>query len=251
MAENSSLPLRSPYLNTAGTFGFYPSRQLAILDGLGAFITNPISSRRRPVATDHTLIEFPGGVLIHTGQPNPGFPTCVKKYAIQWKRAHLPIWVHLFVENGRDLKHMLQSLEECEGVAAIEIDLSFSEDIHIWREILLSSSCKLMVVADVPLAGVNEPQLSILKEANVSAISMAPLRGSLPDASGRLVSGRLYGPGVFPHTLKMLEKLSLTGLPVIAAGGIFTKQQADTCLQAGATAVKFDLALWKGNPLVD
>ncbi len=251
MAETSSLLLRSPYLNTAGFFGFYPTRQLPILEGLGAFITNPISPRRRSVAADRALIEFPGGVLIHTGLPNPGFPACVNKYSIQWKRAHLPIWVHLLVENGNDLKHMLQSLEVCEGITAIEVDLSFSDDIRIWRDILLASSSKLMVIVDVTLAGINDEQIKILKDANVSAISIAPLRGSLPDESGRLVSGRLFGPGFFSQTLKVLQKLTLTGLPVIASGGIFTKQQADICLQAGAAAVKFDLALWKSNPLSD
>lgn len=251
MAEISSLLLRSPYLNTAGFFGFCPTRQHPALDGLGAFITNPISPRRRSVAADRTLMEFAGGVLIHTGLPNPGFPACVKKYSSQWKRSPLPIWVHLLVENGNDLKHMLQSLEECEGVTAIELDLSFSDDIHTWHDIILASSSKLMVIVDVPLAGVNDEQIKILKEANVSAISIAPLRGSLPDESGRLVSGRLFGPGFFSQTLKTLQKLTLTGFPVIASGGIFTKPQADICLQAGAAAVKFDLALWKCNPLSD
>ncbi len=229
--------------------GWEPARQAKDLKGMGAFITNPISLRRRTIASERALVEFPGGILVHTGLPNPGFQGCIKKYAQAWKRSKLPIWVHILINDPHETLQMVQTLEECEGVAAVELEVSQIEESGAMREILLASSGKLPVVVEISPRGLDVQMIETCKEANICALSMATQRGTLPDASGRLVNGRLYGPALFPQTLKALGALVLTGIPIIAAGGIFTRQQADTCLQVGAAAVKFDLALWKSNPL--
>jgi dihydroorotate dehydrogenase len=244
----ASLQLKRPYLNSSGMLGFSPRKQLPCLSGMGAFITNPISFHRRSVARDRTLLQFPGGVLIHTGMPNPGFATCIKKYSPLWKRSPLPVWVHLEGGDAAEMQHMSQVLEECEGVTALEVDLARVKDAHAWRDVLNACSSKLLLAVQVGSASMEDEKIALLKERDVCAISLAPARGTMPDPNGQLVSGRLYGAAFFPQTLKAIQQLVLSGIPVIAAGGIFDLAQADLCLQAGAVAVKFDLALWKGDP---
>src|SRR5690606_4982969 len=88
-----------PLINSAGTLGFAPDMRslesLSYLDKLGAFVTNPISLRPRLPTSSPVAIEFSGGVLLHTGLPNPGFSHVIKKYSAKWKRSELPIIVHI------------------------------------------------------------------------------------------------------------------------------------------------------------
>src|SRR5690606_14981499 len=64
----------------------------------------------------------------------------------------------------------------------------------------------------------------------------APPRGTARDPlTGRLVSGRLYGPMVKPIVLRMVGQLvRQVNIPVIGAGGIHTPQDARDYLEAGA-----------------
>ena len=83
-----------------------------------------------------------------------------------------------------------------------------------------------------------------LAESPVSAISLAPPRGALRDAEGRLVRGRLFGPAVFPLALAGVQEAVESGVPVIAAGGVYEPEQVEAFLEAGAIAVRLDAVLW-------
>jgi dihydroorotate dehydrogenase (NAD+) catalytic subunit len=71
------------------------------------------------------------------------------------------------------------------------------------------------------------------------------VRGSLPVADRKLVSGRLYGPAIFPLALSATALLAEQGIQVIAAGGVSTQEQGQAMLDAGAMAVQIDVGLWK------
>jgi hypothetical protein len=79
----------------------------------------------------------------------------------------------------------------------------------------------------------------------VAAVSLEAPRGALPDAAGRLVNGRLYGPALFPQTLAVARSLVKLGIPVIAGPGIFSAAQAELLLANGVLAVQLDAVLWK------
>jgi len=84
-----------------------------------------------------------------------------------------------------------------------------------------------------------------LADFDLAAISLGPPRGALPGLDGALVHGRLYGPAVFPNALAVVEDLVAVGLPVIAAGGIQSTEDAESMLAAGAIAVQLDILLWR------
>ncbi|HEY3344724.1 MAG TPA: hypothetical protein VGJ97_07340, partial [Anaerolineaceae bacterium] len=93
------LPLRSPILNAAGTLGFAPNPRGSVdLACLGAFVTNPISLKPRHPAAARCLLPFPGGFLLHSGFPNPGFRKAVDQYAGRWAKSPLPVIVHLMAD---------------------------------------------------------------------------------------------------------------------------------------------------------
>jgi dihydroorotate dehydrogenase len=66
-------------------------------------------------------------------------------------------------------------------------------------------------------------------------------------AKGELITGRLYGPSLFPHTLETVFSAAKLGLPIIGAGGVWSKENADAMLSAGALAIQVDVALWGFN----
>ena len=61
-----------------------------------------------------------------------------------------------------------------------------------------------------------------------------------------VITGRLFGPSLFPQTLETVYSAAKIDLPIIGSGGIYSKENADVMLSVGALAVQVDAALW--NP---
>jgi dihydroorotate dehydrogenase (NAD+) catalytic subunit len=87
----------------------------------------------------------------------------------------------------------------------------------------------------------------VVLDTGAAAISLGAPRGTLPGAAGKLIKGRLFGPAVFPLALEMIQRLLRLGSPVIGGGGVYTPQQAEAMLRAGAAAVQLDAVLWRGG----
>ena len=233
-----------PIMNAAGSLGFAPDPRLGIpLDFFGAFVTNPLSLRPRQPAAQPEIIEYPGGFLLHTGLPNPGFNRAVDKYASRWDKSALPVIVHLMADRPEETQRMVRLLESHENVMAAELGFAplLADDI-----LLLTLE---MCVGEIPLifSLPVEQVLSLgprLAQAGAQAISISPPRGAW--ISDHLTTGRLYGPSLFPRTLETVYSASKIGLPVIGAGGVWSRENAEAVLSVGALAVQVDAALW--NP---
>ena len=242
------LVLEKPFLNAPGSLGFAPDpHSMPFLDQLGAFITNPISHRPRHPANTRTCLPFPGGFLLHTGWPNPGIRRAMAQYRRAWAAADLPVIVHLLGESPGLIAAMVHQLESLENLLAVAVSLPPDCGPSGLADFLDAASGELPVVIslgpeDLPLL------LDTLIAQQPAAVMVQPPRGTLPDAAGRPVSGRLYGPALFPLTLATLQRLADTGLRLITCGGVFTQAAAQALLDAGAYAVGLDAALWGVNP---
>ncbi|HLF73940.1 MAG TPA: hypothetical protein VI524_06320 [Anaerolineales bacterium] len=243
-----------PLMNAAGSLGFAPDfRSRGDLGGLfGAFVTNPFSLRPRLPAGNPEAIEYPGGFLLHTGLPNPGLSAGIRKYAARWDKSELPIIVHLMADRPEETQNMVRMLEAQENVIAAELGFAplLADDI-----LLLTLE---MCLGEVPLifSLPVEQVLSLgprLVQAGAQAISIAAPRGALSPTAGtplsargrgELITGRLYGPSLFPRSLETVHSAARLGLPVIGAGGVWNRENAEAMLSAGALAVQVDAALW-------
>jgi dihydroorotate dehydrogenase (NAD+) catalytic subunit len=236
-----------PYLNVAGTLGFAPDfrslQDFGSLDMFGAFVTNPFSLRPRLPTAQPAVIEYPGGFLLHTGLPNPGLRTGIKKYASRWNNSDLPVIVHLMADRPEETRSMVRMLEEIENVMAVELGfapLLANDIIQLTLEMCLG---ELPLVFSLPVAQV----LSLgprLIQGGAQAIGLSTPRGAL--FADHLITGRLYGPSLFPQSFETVYSAVRIGLPIIGSGGVWTKENADAMLSAGALAVQVDAALW--NP---
>jgi dihydroorotate dehydrogenase (NAD+) catalytic subunit len=240
-----------PLMNAAGILGFAPDmRDPVPWADLGAFVTNPLSLHSRLPAAQPALIEYPGGLLLHTGLPNPGLNAVVKRYASQWARSDIPVVVHLMADRPEETVRMVRALESVENVAAVE--LGFAPQLAGDIVVLAVEMC----VGELPLV-VNLPAEQVLNlgprvmDAGAAVISMSATRGAYPFSTGEgaggkeFVTGRLYGPSLFPKSLEILYSAVKLGLPIIGAGGIHGKENANAMLAAGALAVQLDVVLWR------
>jgi dihydroorotate dehydrogenase (NAD+) catalytic subunit len=234
-----------PILNAAGTLGSAPDGRAPVAwKDIGAFITNPVSLRPRLPTSRPAVLEFPGGLLLHTGLPNPGLSAILDKHAARWKSADLPIIPHVMADRPEETGRMIRMLEGIENVMAVELGFApmLADDI-----LYLSVE---MCQGEVPLI-VSLPAEQVLRagarclDKGAAAISLAPPRGALQAGSGRgLVEGRLYGPSLFPQSLELVHTAAKLGLPIIGAGGVLQREQIEAMLEAGALAVQLDLSLW-------
>jgi dihydroorotate dehydrogenase (NAD+) catalytic subunit len=239
-----------PLMNAAGSLGFAPDTRAGIpFDSFGAFVTNPFSLRARKPAAQPEVIEYPGGFLLHSGLPNPGFSAGIKRYAARWDKSDLPVIVHLMADRPEETRRMVQMLEVHENVMAAELGfapLLANDIILLTLEMCLG---ELPLIFSLPV----EQVLSLgprLIQGGAQAISIAAPRGAMPENKGKgsgdrgVTTGRLYGPSLFPRALETVYSAAKLGLPIIGAGGVWTQENAEAMLSAGALAVQVDAALW-------
>lgn len=239
-------------MNAAGSLGFAPPPPDALnLARLGAFITNPVSLAPRTPAQSTRYLPYPGGFLLHTGHPNPGLSTVIRQNASRWARSPRPVIVHLLCQDVDELAFMVQRLEGLAGVAGVELGLPPGADAPLACALAQAASGELPVIVRLPFENAAELADALADVLPMTTLSLSPPRGALVTPSGALVHGRLSGPAVFPLALEKLQAVARSGLPVIAAGGVYRPEQVEAMHQAGALAVQLDAVLWRGGWPVD
>jgi hypothetical protein len=245
--RKQDLTLDKPWVNAAGVLGFAPDpNKMPFLDQMGAFITHPISRRPRQPAKDRCCLPYQGGFLLHTGLPNPGISRAIQRNRHRWAGASLPVIAHLLVETPETLAEMIQKLEGLENVVAVELGLPpdcTPEGLAAFVE---------AAVGELPtILSLNPDQIPVLLPAlnalHPAAVHLTQPRGTLPGLDSALVTGRLYGPAVFPQVLHAARALVAGDLQVIADGGGHTPWQAEALLGVGVAAVGLAEALWGIN----
>lgn len=242
------LGLRKPLMNAAGILGFAPdSDQRVDYSCLGAFITHPLSLLPRKPAQTARCVPFPGGFLLHMGLPNPGLKAVIRRYRDIWERSSLPIWIHLLGTDPADIEQMVLSLEEIPGVAGFELGLPADLDVRMVGSLVQAAQGELPLMVRIPLERVVDLAGVIIRQFPQVVLSLGPARGKLPGRGAGLQTGRLYGPSVFPQALMALERALLFDVPVVAAGGVYSSEQARLMLEAGAEAVQLDTVIWRNG----
>ncbi len=238
-------------MNAAGSLGFAPDWHGPVdLARFGAFVTNPISLRPHTPARGTRFQTFPGGFLMHTGYPNSGFKTVIRRQAARWMRSPLPVIVHLLAKSVSEVSRMVQRLETLEGVMAVELGLPPGMSPGAMSVFARAAVGELPVVVRLPLEramGLDGTLAAALADSGIAAVSLGPSRGALPGPN--IVHGRLYGPAMYPLALEAVSAVAETGIPVIGAGGVYHTRQVDAMLAAGAFAVQLDTCLWRGRGL--
>jgi dihydroorotate dehydrogenase (NAD+) catalytic subunit len=158
----------------------------------------------------------------------------------------------LLADRVDELSQMVQLLEGREGVAGLEVGLAADTDLFEAQAIARAAMGELPVIVRLPLERSLELAEAVV-EAGAAAVSLGPPRGALLNPEGEIVTGRLFGPAIFPLALQAVESLARLGVTVIGSGGVYSAQDVDAMLASGAAAVQLDTVLWRGwqNPTPD
>ncbi len=221
--RKQDLSLSKPFVNSPGSLGFAPDpHAMPFLEHLGAFITHPISRYPRQPARNRACLPFEGGFLLHTGLRNPGISRGISLNKRRWAGAPLPIIIHLLVETPETLAEMIRKIEGLENVLAVELGLPPNCDSYAFEAFAEAASGELPAI--VCLTPEQIPSLlETLKAAQLVAVHLTAPRGMLPGMDNEGITGRLYGPAIFPIMLKAAQTLVQADLTVISDGGIYAR----------------------------
>jgi dihydroorotate dehydrogenase (NAD+) catalytic subunit len=245
-----TLFIDSPVMPAAGTTGFaFEYDGLLKTEKLGAIVTNPVTYEPWSPASGTRVVPMDAGALVHTGLPNPGLSRVIKEYQHVWGSLPVPTIVHLVGTLPEQVEKAVQRLNQVDSVAAVELGLDDDigyNDAHQMVKAATYQAEKPVLVRLPAYEAYHIAQACIEADADALVVA-APPRGTARDTrTGKLVSGRVYGPPVKPMILRMVGVLArrIKDVPIIGAGGIHSLQDARDYLEAGAVAVQIDSATW-------
>ncbi len=245
----STLTVETPVMNATGILGFGDQyRDLIDLSKLGAFVTNPITYAPWSPATGTRAIPMDSGMLLHTGLPNPGAKKIIAHNREVWAKLGVPVIAHIVAHSPEDMASCVRIVDREEAISAIEIGLA--DDISPaeveWFLHAALQRTEKPVLARLAFNSTSEHAKAAIDAGASALVAYAPPRGTARDRRGVLTAGRLYGPMIKPLVLRMVGQLvrALPHLPIIACGGIHSPQDARDFIEAGATAVQVDSAVW-------
>lgn len=226
------LPAQSP----SGWFGESPR--------MGAWITPATSLAPRTPARGPRVVSYPGGVLLHTGHPNPGLSVRLSRDRPIWRAIGRPIIVHLIVGDAREMARIAARLESIDEVGAVELNMGETADSDIPGWLGAAATAQIPIIAQFPI-GTPTARVRLAADAGAAAISAGPPRGVLPGPNGEAVAGRLYGPSLLPLGLRTVEAWTEgISVPVLGGGGVTTPRAVQAMFRAGAAGVILDTILW-------
>ncbi|HYP13353.1 MAG TPA: dihydroorotate dehydrogenase, partial [Bryobacteraceae bacterium] len=232
------------------------------LESLGAFVVKGIS--REPIAGNPAprIYEAEGGMINSIGLQNIGVEAFVREKVPLLRRFRTPYFVNVFGYSPEDYAEVMRRLEDTEGPAAYELNVScpntkhggmfFSSDCGLLSDLvsaLRPLSRRPIIVKLSPNVARIEPVARAAEEAGADAISLINTLVSLPVDARRRRSrigagfGGLSGPAIKPLALRLVyEAAKAVRIPVVGLGGIASGEDAAEFLVAGATAVEVGTA---------
>ncbi|MHB8755450.1 MAG: dihydroorotate dehydrogenase [Candidatus Acidiferrales bacterium] len=257
-----SLLLSNPVIAASGTFGYgVEFAHLVDLNSLGGIVVKGLSAQPLAGAPGPRLCETTGGMINAVGLQNIGVRAFVAEKLPELRKYRTAVIANVFGHTLAEYVEVIRVLEDAEGVAAYELNISCPNVDHGGAEFGLEPSLTTEVVAAARQAAKRPLWVKLAPNADVKAIAVAAeaagadaltVANTYPAMSidsrsggsrlGRLMGG-LSGPAIKPMTLRLVYEVSrAVNVPIIGLGGIETAQDAAEYLMVGATAIQVGTA---------
>jgi dihydroorotate dehydrogenase (NAD+) catalytic subunit len=258
-----ALRLANPVIAASGTFGYgVEFAHLVDLNKLGGIVVKGLSLEPMAGAPAPRLCEVPGGMLNAIGLQNIGVRAFVAEKLPALRAYGAPIIANVFGESLDDYVGVLRVLEEADGVAAYELNVScpnvssggmeFGADAGLVAQLVHAARRVAHRPLWVKLSPLVTDIAAIARAAEATGADALTVANTYPAMAvdsrtrrsrlGRL-SGGLSGPAIKPITLRQVYQASrAVQIPVIGLGGIELPEDVLEYMVVGATAVQVGTA---------
>jgi dihydroorotate dehydrogenase (NAD+) catalytic subunit len=262
--EVAGIPLKNPVIAASGTFGYgIEFEDVVHLSKLGGMVVKGLSREPMIGNPPPRLWETAAGMLNAIGLQNIGAQAFLEEKLPKLRQIkNVVVIANVFGYTREDYEHTIQILNEGEGIAAYELNVScpntahggmqFGSDPRSLDEVVTTAKR----VANRPLIVKLSPNVTsiaqmayVAQEAGADALSLVNTFVAMAiDPETRKprianVTAGLSGPAIKPIALRMVyDAAHAVKIPVIGMGGISTAADVVEFMLAGATAVEIGTA---------
>jgi dihydroorotate dehydrogenase (NAD+) catalytic subunit len=260
----AGIALKNPVIAASGTFGYgVEFEDVVHLQRLGGFVVKGLS--REPLIGNPPprLYETAAGMLNAIGLQNIGARAFVDDKLPKLRAIKdIVVIANVFGYTREDYEHTLEILNEGEGIAAYELNVScpntahggiqFGSDPRTLDEVVTTArrlSQRPLIVKLSPNVTSIGQMAHVAQEAGADAISLVntfiAMSIDVKTRKPRIanVTAGLSGPAIKPIAVRMVYEASKSvQIPVIGMGGISTAADVIEFMLAGASAVEVGTA---------
>ena len=247
----------------SGTFAYGTElAEVVALGQLGGVITKGLSREPMEGNPAPRLFETESGMMNSVGLQNIGVRAFVSEKLPGLRAIATPVFANVFGYAVEDYVEVLRVLEDAEGVAGYELNVScpntkhggmvFASDPGLLGEVVAAARSAISAGNGRPLIVKLSPNVARIQEMALAAVEAGADALSLVNTFVALAIdartrrprlgngfGGLSGPAIKPIALRMVyETAQAVKVPIIGLGGIATGVDAAEYLIAGATAVE-------------
>ncbi len=258
-----TLSFKNPVIAASGTFGYgIEFAPLVDLSRLGGIVVKGLSAQPMAGAPAPRICETTGGMVNAIGLQNIGVRAFVAEKLPELRQYDTKIIANIFGHSIADYAEVIRVLEEAEGLAAYELNIScpnvekggieYSTDPALTDAVVGAArkACKRPLWVKLsPTIGMIELIARAAEAAGADALVVANTYPALCIDShtrrSRLGSttGGLSGAAIKPITMRLAyEAVRAVKIPVVGLGGIESPADVMEYLLAGASAVEVGTA---------
>ena len=262
----AGITFKNPIIAASGTFGYgVEFEDIVSLQRLGGFVVKGLSTEAMPGNPPPRIFETSAGMLNAIGLQNIGARAFVEeKLPVLQKKKNIIVIANVFGYTTKDYENSIRILNEGEGIAAYELNvscpntkhggISFGSDPVLLEEVVYCAKSvarpdRALIVKLSPNVTSIPKMARVAAEAGADALSLVNTFVAMAiDAETRKprisnITAGLSGPAIKPIALRMVyEAAHSVDIPVIGMGGITTAADVIEFMLAGAAAVQVGTA---------
>lgn len=255
----AGIKLKNPILGASGTFGYgLLYERFYDISLIGGFVTKGLSLKPKAGNPVPRICETPAGMLNAIGLQNIGFDAFVERKMPKLREKDTAVIVNFFGDTVEEYAEMAARLDEVEGVAGLEMNIScpnvreggaiFGSSVQITTEVVTAcrkATSKPLIVKLSPNVGDITKFARACEDSGADALSVInTLVGAAIDIHTRRpilsnVTGGLSGPAIKPVAVRMVwQCYKAVKIPIFGIGGIASAEDMVEFIMAGASATQ-------------
>jgi dihydroorotate dehydrogenase (NAD+) catalytic subunit len=260
----AGIDFKNPVIAASGTFGYgVEFEDVVHLERLGGFVVKGLSREPMIGNPPPRLYETAAGMLNAIGLQNIGARAFIDEKLPRLRQVKDAVVIaNVFGYTREDYEHTVEILNEGQGIAAYELNVScpntqhggiqFGSDPRTLDELVRSvkrNATRPLIVKLSPNVTSISQMAYVAQEAGADAVSLVNTFVAMAiDVETRKprianVTAGLSGPAIKPIAIRMVYEASKSvQIPVIGMGGISTAADVVEFMLAGASAVQIGTA---------